>query len=199
MSKNPSTAVFQHPRLRMKPSLDSWTRHSRSHSHDNLQLTERGLIMANPRLENIVLSDTRIFFRNFSGQPDKYNRTGARTFACEVPPEFAAQMEADGINVKYSKDVDGNPDPERPYIAVKVRFDVKPPKIYMVEDGVKTLLSEETVGVLDSADIVRADLVITPVFYDVNGNTGFSNYLKTAYITIEADEFASRYADMETR
>lgn len=155
--------------------------------------------MANPRLENIVLSDTRIFFRNFSGQPDKYNRTGARTFACEVPAEFAAQMEADGINVKYSKDSDGNPDPERPYIAVKVRFDVKPPKIFMVEDGVKTLLSEETVGVLDSADIVRADLVITPVFYDVNGNTGFSNYLKTGYITIEADEFASRYADMETR
>lgn len=155
--------------------------------------------MANPRLENIILENTRIFFRNFSGQPDKYNRTGARTFACEVPADFAAQMEADGINVKYSKDVDGNPDPERPYIAVKVRFDVKPPKIFMVEDGVKTLLSEETVGVLDSADIVRADLVITPVFYDVNGNTGFSNYLKTAYITIEADEFASRYADMETR
>jgi len=113
--------------------------------------------------------------------------------------ESVFELQYDGINVKYSKDVDGNPDRERPYIAVKVRYDVKPPKIFMVEDGVKTLLSEDTVGVLDSADIVRADLVITPVFYDVNGNTGFSNYLKTGYITIEADEFASRYADMETR
>lgn len=155
--------------------------------------------MANNRLNNIILENTRIFFRNFSGQLDRYNRTGARTFACEVPPEFAERMETDGINVKYSKDVDGNPDPERPYLSVKVRFDVKPPKIYMVEDGVKTLLSEDTVGVLDAADIVRADLVITPVFYDVNGNTGYSNYLKTGYITIEADEFAARYADMETR
>lgn len=155
--------------------------------------------MANPRLNNIVLSDTRIFFRNFSGKADKYNRTGARTFACEVPAEFAAQMESDGINIKYSKDSEGNRDSERPYLSVKVRFDIKPPKIYMIENGVKTLLSEDTVGILDAADIVRADLVITPVYYEVNGNTGFSNYLKTAYITIEADEFASRYADLETR
>ena len=155
--------------------------------------------MANPRLDNIVLSDTRVFFRNFSGTPDKYNRTGARTFACEVPADFAARMEADGINVKYSKDRDGNPDPERPYISVKVRYDIKPPKIFMVEGNTKTLLSEDTVGVLDAADIVRADLVISPVFYEVNGNTGFSNYVKTAYFTIEPDEFADRYADLETR
>lgn len=82
---------------------------------------------------------------------------------------------------------------------MKVRYDIKPPKIFLIEGNTKTLLSEDTVGVLDSADIVRADMVITPVFYDVNGNTGFSNYLKTAYITIEADEFAARYGDLETR
>lgn len=155
--------------------------------------------MANPRLDNIVLSDTRVFFRNFSGNVSQYNRIGARTFACGLPADFARQLEADGINVKYSKDTDGMPDPERPFISVKVRYDVKPPKIFLVEGNSKTLLSEETVGILDSADIVRADLVITPVFYDVNGNTGFSNYLKTAYFTIEADEFADRYADLETR
>lgn len=155
--------------------------------------------MANPRLDNIVLSDTRIFFRNFSGNVSQYNRTGARTFACELPVEFAGQLASDGVNVKYSKDADGFPDHERPFISVKVRYDIKPPKIFLVEGNTKTLLSEDTVGVLDSADIVRADLVITPVYYDVNGNTGFSNYLKTAYITIEADEFAARYGDLETR
>lgn len=155
--------------------------------------------MANPRLDNIILSDTRIFFRNFSGNVSQYNRTGAKTFACELPVEFAEQLKADGVNVKYSKDADGSPDPERPFISVKVRYDIKPPKIFLVEGNTKTLLSEDTVGVLDSADIVRADLVITPVYYDVNGNTGFSNYLKTAYITIEADEFAARYGDLETR
>lgn len=155
--------------------------------------------MANPRLDNIVLSDTRIFFRNFSGNVSQYNRTGAKTFACELPVEFAERLKADGVNVKYSKDADGFPDLERPFISVKVRYDIKPPKIFLVEGNTKTLLSEDTVGVLDSADIVRADLVITPVYYDVNGNTGFSNYLKTAYITIEADEFAARYGDLETR
>lgn len=155
--------------------------------------------MANPRLDNIVLSDTRVFFRNFSGNVSQYNRAGARTFACELPVDFAQQLVSDGINVKYSKDADGFPDPERPFISVKVRYDVKPPKIFLVEGNTKTLLSEETVGILDSADIVRADLVITPAFYDVNGNTGFSNYLKTAYFTIEADEFADRYGDLETR
>lgn len=155
--------------------------------------------MTNPRLDNIVLSDTRIFFRNFSGNVSRYNRTGARTFACELPVEFAGQLASDGVNVKYSKDADGFPDPERPFISVKVRYDIKPPKIFLVEGNTKTLLSEDTVGVLDSSDIVRADLVISPVYYDVNGNTGFSNYLKTAYITIEADEFAARYGDLETR
>lgn len=155
--------------------------------------------MTNPRLDNIVLSDTRIFFRNFSGNVSQYNRTGARTFACELPVEFAGQLASDGVNVKYSKDAYGVPDPDRPFISVKVRYDIKPPKIFLVEGNTKTLLSEDTVGVLDSADIVRADLVITPVYYDVNGNTGFSNYLKTAYITIEADEFAARYGDLETR
>lgn len=155
--------------------------------------------MANPRLDNIVLSDTRVFFRNFSGNVSQYNRAGARTFACELPIDFARQLASDGINVKYSKDADGFPDPERPFISVKVRYDVKPPKIFLVEGNTKTLLSEETIGILDSADIVRADLVITPAYYDVNGNTGFSNYLKTAYFTIEADEFADRYGDLETR
>lgn len=149
------------------------------------------------KLSNIVLSDTRIFFRNFRGEIDKFNKTGARSFCCEVPVDLAKELSRDGINIKFSKDTTGMPDPDRPYIKVKVRYDIKPPSIFMIVGKKMTLLTEDALGVLDNADIERADLIVEPVYYDVNGNTGYSTYIKKAYITIQQDEFADRYSDME--
>lgn len=150
-------------------------------------------------LSNIAIEDAKLFFRNFSGSPSRYNTEGRREFSVAIPLNLVADLEADGWNVKYGKDKDRNPDPERPYLTVKVRYDFKPPSVWMITGGKKVLLSEETVGSLDGATIKSADIVISPSVYDYRGQKGVAAYLREAYITLddETASFASKYADLD--
>ena len=150
-------------------------------------------------LSPISISSANIFFLNFSGQPSRYNKDGNRDFAVEVPAEMVSDLQADGWNVKFRKDQDKNPDPERPHLTVKVRYGFRPPAIWMIVGDTKTLLAEESVGLLDNADISNVDLVIQPRPYEIGGATGIAAYVKTMYVTIAPDEFSERYADLEIR
>lgn len=143
--------------------------------------------------KNISIEGAKIMFRNFRGEPDKFNREGKRSFCVAIEdPVMANELRADGWNVKQLKPHEEGDDP-LDYIQVAVSYGNVPPKIYLITSAGKTLLDEDTVETVDYADIENVDLIIRPYEWEVNGKTGVKAYAKTMYITIVEDEFASKY------
>ena len=135
-------------------------------------------------------------FRNFSGKEGKFNVEGSRYFCLAIDPESAERMFDEGYNVKYAKPRDED-DAPMPYIQVKVKYGKgRPPKVVMLTRRGKTELDEETIGMLDWADIESADIAINPFSYDVQGHQGIAAYLKTMYVKIVEDEFEDKYYDV---
>lgn len=151
--------------------------------------------MAKNSIENIKIENARLVFRNFSGKPDKFNSQGGkRSFSVVLEDsEFAKSLIREGWNIKqFNPSPDSDEEPEH-FISVKVSYNNVPPHIYLCTKKSKTLLTEETVGSLDYAEISNVDIVITPYQYEMNGRSGISAYVKTMYVTVVEDEFADKY------
>ena len=151
--------------------------------------------MSKERLSDISISGARLLFKNFSGKPGDFNPAGNRNFCVALDPDIAEQLREDGWNVKQSKSKEEGLPPLL-YLPVTVRFSNYPPKIVMITSHGKTKIDEDEVNTLDWADIKNADVVINPYQYEVNGRSGVKAYLKALYITIEEDEFESKYMDV---
>ena len=147
-------------------------------------------------IENIKIENARIVFRNLSGKPDKFNpQGGKRSFSVVIEDsEFANELKREGWNIKqFNPSPDSDEEPAH-FISVKVSYNNIPPHIYLCTSKNKTLLNEDTVGQLDYAEISNVDIVITPYQYKMNdGRSGISAYVKTMYVTVVEDEFASKY------
>lgn len=150
--------------------------------------------------DTVLFKNVKLQWRpNFSGAPTKYNRAGGRrSFSINLNPDQAAQLRAEGWNVKEYNS--GREDSETIYfLDVFFRYDVAPryqPRIWMVTSSKRTLLDEDTVGCLDGADISRIDLMIRPYRWTgPTGNTGIKAMVKTMYVTIYEDELDMMYAE----
>lgn len=152
--------------------------------------------MAIKRANNIEIENATLKYLNFSGKEGRYNREGDRGFAVVIDdPELAQTLAADGWNVRISRPRDENDQPFH-YINVSINFNFwRRPEVYMICNGVKTLLDEESIGELDTARIVNADVVIRPRQWDDNGETKIKAYLQELYVVIERSRFANKYAD----
>lgn len=146
-------------------------------------------------MENIIVENAKIAFKNFSGKEGQFNPEGKRNFCLILDHELAEKLHADGWNVRTLKPKDDGEIPQ-PYIQVSVSFLAKPPKIVLVTSRGKTLLTEETVGMLDWAEITNVDLSVTPYQWSVAGKNGVKAYLKNMYVTIQEDEFEKKYDDI---
>lgn len=149
---------------------------------------------------DLMIEDAKILFTNFAGSPTRYNSEGGkREFSVALPLNLIEDLENDGWNVKFRKNADGELDPERPYLGVKVSYKFRAPAIWLIAGGRKQLMTEDTVGTLDNITIKTADVVIHPSVYDVRGQQGISAYVKELYVVMddESASFASKYADLD--
>ena len=152
------------------------------------------------RLENLMVEDARILFRNFAGEERQFNPAGERNFTLVIDNAIAPMMANDGWNIKYLKPKEEGDQPQA-ILRVKVSYKRKPPTIVLITEkggGEKsrTTLPEDMIDMLDYIDIAKVDLIVNPSWYDFNGRQGYSAYLKSIYVTMLQDDLEKKYADI---
>lgn len=149
-----------------------------------------------PGMQNLTMEGVRLIFRNFAGEERPMNAAGQRNFGVVIPHEAAEQMIADGWPIKFLRPREAEDLPQ-PWLKVKVKLDGKrPPRVVMISSRGRTTLDEDTIGILDWADLANVDLIVRPYEWVVSGNTGISAYLQTIFVTIQEDELERKYSQI---
>lgn len=165
----------------------------------------------------ITVRDARLTWRNFEGRATKYKEAGpdARSFGIVLDEELAREWLNNGLNVRtkcssqaqwveyrdagwnVGEKFDGNDyeDQEpRHTLQVAVGYKIKPPRVTMITSNGRVNLGEDTVSVLDWADIEKVDLIFRANHWsNPGGKGGVKCWLKTIFVTINEDELEAEY------
>ena len=144
--------------------------------------------------KTLLLEDAKIIFRNFSGVEREYNSAGDRNFSVVIPPDLAKKLIDEGWRVKQLK---AREDDEEGDYHLKVNVNYKkgrPPRCVLVTSRQRTDLGAEEVGIFDSADIKKVDLIVNGWYSDMAGG-GYSGFLKSIFVTLHEDALELKYAD----
>lgn len=164
-------------------------------------------------LQDLVIEDARIFSTNFTGLEKTYNGrvvngAGNRTFCVNIPDKMVTTSDGvdiplseaminDGWKVKIHKNADDPNDSSNCFIAVKVRFDVRPPEMWLVTGRKRTAITEDIVDTLDGRTFEKVDLVIHPYVrtdWD-SGETSVTAYLAEGWFYMRQSPFAKAWED----
>lgn len=149
----------------------------------------------------LIIEDANLLFgqyMNFSGRGSQYNREGDRNFNVIIDdPDAVNDLKEVGWNIKIRKPRDEQDDVLH-YLKVNVSYRFRGPQIFLHIGKTTNELNEETVGMLDNADIISCDLVINPSHWErPDGTSGISAYLETMHVVAKGDYFADKYATEE--
>lgn len=148
----------------------------------------------------LQVDEARIIHRNFAGRGDKYNREGDRNFSLVIEDqEIADALVEEGWNVKIKPGRDED-EPPFMFLPVKVKFNERGPKVYLISGTRKNELDEDSVACLDDIDIASVDLDIRPYDWVIQEGTknekrGRTAYLQGIHVIQEIDRFAARWED----
>lgn len=147
--------------------------------------------------DNVVIEDAHLIWKNFSGEETQFNRAGNRNFNVIIDnPEFAEELIKKGWNVKEKQARDEG---DEPYyvLACAISFKIRPPKIMAYTGHNKAELHEDTIGMLDYADIVNVDLELNGSRWEVNGRSGIKAYVNELHVVIDEGAFGDKYDDYD--
>ena len=153
--------------------------------------------------ELLVIEDAHILFPNFRGIPDRYTVEGHRHFCVEIPEIYVKRMLEEGWHVKITNPKNEEYEPVH-YIDVNINWNHKKnkiPYVTFITSGNETVIDEEVVGDLDTAELDRVNLAIEPSpWQNDKGEWKIKGYVKSLEAFLYEDPIRRRrYERMSTR
>lgn len=151
----------------------------------------------------LILEDVDLIrpMRNFAGREGRFNDEGNRNFAIRLPRERfdIEQMIKDGWNVKFFRAREDGEEPDA-FLKVSVSYRVRPPEVILVTDEgrIQTPLDEDSIGVIDYADIESADVIVNPYHWTARGESGIKAYLEKVWVNVREDKLTRKYRQLQT-
>lgn len=150
---------------------------------------------------DLSVEGAAIIYRNFAGEPTKFNpQGGKRTFALVLNQPIADRLVDMGWNVKHRPPREEDDD-DLYYTEIVVNMGSDyPPRVNLVtkygDKESMIRLDEETLNLLDNTIITNVDLIIHPYIHGRSNAAGATvkGYLKTLYATSEPImDFGGKY------